>query len=300
MKILFLSFVSRPLGSACLFFFLAASGILLTITGCKKEAPEPTAAPGTTLAIERGGEEPGSGEGGSNDRYYLDNQPISADVYNAQGADVWFHSLTTVVNGANQNEFHAFSTKGGYEQWGVAKGIAVAKMNQFDERTQFLADSLGITAQVLAGQTPSDAVTDFYEQEITETYDALFSSGIAYAGSRFYSNDCVPGSPGCNNAFVYFLPTFLSLGTWINVPIYAWMEDNAEAWNPRLNFSSTGKKITLRAWSYPFFITPWWQSWKKKHTVIFPAGTTSLFVPFGGPISVWKNRISSWTIFPEP
>jgi hypothetical protein len=296
MKILFLSFVSRPLGSACLFFFLAASGILLTITGCKKEAPSPTAAPGTTLALERGGEEPGSGEGGSNDHYYLDNQPISADVYDSQGSDMWFHSLTTVVNGANQNEFHAFSTKSGYEQWGVVKGISVAKMNQFDERAQFLADSLGITDLVLANQQPSDAVIAYYEAELDATQDALFTTAAFYTGSRFFANTCMPNTPGCNNPFVEFPFGILAMTTWANFPMFLWMDNNAEAWQPRFSGPASGTKVTLHAWRKAFFITPWWQSWKKKHTVVIPQGASSAFVPFTGSLSVWKNRISSWRI----
>lgn len=140
-----------------------------------------------------------------------------------------------------------------------------------------------------------------FENEIEVAYNQLFQSVLSpvYEGSRFYTNSCDPLSGGCTNSSVFVPAIFPFAQNWLAVG-YPWMEDNAEAWEPKLLLPapSNGYQITFRAWSYPFYVTPWWQNWKKKHTVVVPSGKRSLFVPFIGPIGIWSNRISSWMVFP--
>lgn len=281
-------------------FFLAMSLVAtFAYVGCQKDIPvttdEQISEPVETT--ERTGDEIVT--------YYLNGQVISAGSYEALPLNYYRHDYITAnaAGTAILKEANAFSTKALYEAWGVIKGIQVNKMNLHDERVDFLADSLGITAMVLANQTPPSDTLDYYLSQIEQSYNTLFgtasTSPVSYKGCEFFTNDCAPGSPGCNNATAAFLPVNVTLPTWVHFPIYLFMEDNSEAWKPKCFLPNpSGYKVTLRPYTYPFYVTLPWQSWVKKATVSIPANQNELFVPFKNNLNVWKNRISSWMIFP--
>lgn len=279
--------------------FFALLGLIgLLIVGCKKDPISQSIPDSTTLTSDRNEDYPSQ----ISISYYLDGTSISERTYNSLGPSNWFHSTSKVNGDTTKIEGHAFSSKLVYEDWGINNGIAVKLMNDFDDRLQFLADSLGITALVESGIAIPTALSQTYLDLVQAEYNSKFQSAspTLYSGCKFYKDDCNPSDPNClpggaEMALIMTAPTWLHTFT-------PWMEDNAEAWEPRLSQPSVGSKVTLRAWSYPYYITPPWQNWKKKHTVVFgsapPPGITKIWTPFIGPISVWHNRISSWMIFP--
>ncbi len=236
-------------------------------------------------------------------KYYVDNVETTKSNYDNQSPSLWFHDVVSKEGNDRVTKSYAFSTKAIYETWGNTVGIPVTKLNQFDDRVDALIIKYGIAPIVESGATPSTSVTDSYLAEVKTAYDDLFppaqiaSMNGLYAGSTFWSNNCTPGSDGCYNAPAYFLPTYLSMPSWISTIAWSWMQSNAQGWEPQGTANNSEFKVTLRPHPYILYITPFWMQWKKKTTV--KVNGSSLFVPFQNGLQIWSNRISSWNIFPH-
>lgn len=232
--------------------------------------------------------------------YYLNGDVISPGEYASLDSTWYFHDVVKESSESSETpvllmERQAFSSRSAYESWGSLNDIQVSKMLDYEERLRFVADSAGISA--------NDTIPTWYSAYASALYEDKFGdpADFQYLGSRFFTNSCVPGSPGCSNASFFFPAFVTSAPTWGHFNPLAWIfEDNAEAWEPERLSQGGSWSITLRPYPNAFFIKLPWQNWKPRTTTVrLGPGTRKLFVPFTGPLSMWSNRISSWILFPD-
>ncbi len=231
--------------------------------------------------------------------YHLDGEVISLNMY--ASLDTTWHSHDVIQESSGSSatpilliDRHMFSSKSEYENWGDLNGVKIAKMLDYEDRLRFVADSAGISANASVPIWYSTYADDLYE----ENFDG--PDNFQYLGSRFFINSCNPASPSCSNTNFFFPAFVVSAPTWFSFnPLAIILENNAEAWEPERLSNGGTWSITLRPYPNAFFIKFPWQSWNPRSTTVrLSQGTRKLFVPFTGPLSQWKNRISSWLIFP--
>jgi len=165
-------------------------------------------------------------------------------------------------------ECHVFTTEALHEDWGDKRGYEVSKNNRLTKRLAFVADSAGLTDEVVLVPQWYDDLVDEYNKPTPPSFIFCYS---AYFWQGYTAN---------------VVPSHIKLGfTAVADGFLLFNNNKFSSWKGDVSAGCTGHRLA----NLIGFDRPWF---RERLGIITTAGDT--FTPFLNIFAFMDNRISSY------